>query len=141
MYLRLKDLAPEQTSRLHLPVAHCRFREGHRPSNAQSWYRFKLATRLASCLDRLCWGRSFGKSVAVDVDDLPEAQRQDLALLLSLVDDPLAMAAGVPRRSLSRPSFRRPIPKRNVQTAGPSDVGRLRDDEAKQPHEKGPQNR
>ncbi|MCP3877322.1 MAG: hypothetical protein GY701_02845 [Sulfitobacter sp.] len=37
-------------------------------------------------------GAIVGKAVAVDVDDVPEAQRQDLALLLSLVDDPLGMA-------------------------------------------------
>lgn len=35
-------------------------------------------------------GAIVAKAVAVDVDDLPDAQRLDLALLLSLVDDPVA---------------------------------------------------
>ncbi|RZV43612.1 MAG: hypothetical protein EX269_12990 [Acidimicrobiales bacterium] len=38
-------------------------------------------------------GAIIAKSVAVEVDDVPEAQRLDLALLLSLVEDPLGMAA------------------------------------------------
>ena len=33
------------------------------------------------------------KACAVEVDDVPDAQRSDLALLLSLVEDPLSMAA------------------------------------------------
>ncbi len=37
-------------------------------------------------------GAIISKAVAVDVDDLPDSQRLDLALLLSLVDDPFAMA-------------------------------------------------
>jgi len=37
-------------------------------------------------------GAIVGKAVAVDVDDVPDAQRLDLALLLSLVEDPMAMA-------------------------------------------------
>lgn len=37
-------------------------------------------------------GAIVGKSVGVGVDDAPDAQRQDLALLLSLVEDPLQMA-------------------------------------------------
>jgi len=32
------------------------------------------------------------KARAIEVDDLPDAQREDLAFLLSLVDDPFAMA-------------------------------------------------
>ncbi len=38
-------------------------------------------------------GAIVGKALAVRVDDVPEAQRLDLAFLLSLVDDPFAMAA------------------------------------------------
>lgn len=34
-------------------------------------------------------GAIIGKAVAVDVHDVPDAQRLDLALLLSLVDDPI----------------------------------------------------
>lgn len=37
-------------------------------------------------------GAIIGKAVAVDVDDVPDAQRLDLALLLSLVDDPIELA-------------------------------------------------
>ena len=37
-------------------------------------------------------GAVIGKAVAVDVDDAPDAQRLDLAVLLSLVEDPIAMA-------------------------------------------------
>lgn len=43
-----------------------------------------------------------GKAVAVDVDDVPEAQRLDLALLLSLVEDPLAAAAQLTRKDRQR---------------------------------------
>ena len=45
------------------------------------------------------------KACAVEVDDVPDAQRADLALLLSLVKDPLAMAAelqGKDRQRLRR---------------------------------------
>jgi hypothetical protein len=45
------------------------------------------------------------KARAVDVDDVPEAQRRDLAFLLSLVPDPRALAAdlsGAERRWLKR---------------------------------------
>ena len=35
-------------------------------------------------------GAIVAKAIAVEVDDLPDAQRLDLALLLSLVDDPVA---------------------------------------------------
>jgi hypothetical protein len=38
-------------------------------------------------------GAIVGKAEAVRVDDVPEAQRIDLALLLSLVDDPLTLRA------------------------------------------------
>lgn len=33
------------------------------------------------------------KALAVDVDDLPDAQRGDLALLLALAEDPRSLAA------------------------------------------------
>ncbi len=42
------------------------------------------------------------KAVAVQVDDAPEAQRQDLALLLSLVADPLAMSAQMTAKDRKR---------------------------------------
>jgi hypothetical protein len=38
-------------------------------------------------------GAIVGKALAVGVDDVPDAQRVDLALLLSLVEDPIALAA------------------------------------------------
>ena len=38
-------------------------------------------------------GAIIGKALAVDLDDVPRSQREDLALLLSLVDDPFEMAA------------------------------------------------
>jgi len=47
-------------------------------------------------------GAIVGKSVAVDVDDVPEAQRLDLALLLSLVDDPLGMASQLTKKDRQR---------------------------------------
>jgi len=37
-------------------------------------------------------GAVIGKAVAVDIDDVPEAQRQDLVFLLALVEDPLGTA-------------------------------------------------
>ena len=43
-------------------------------------------------------GAIVAKAVAVDVDDLPDAQRLDLALLLSLVDDPVATDRGAHRQ-------------------------------------------
>ena len=42
------------------------------------------------------------KACAVDVDDVPDAQRSDLALLLSLVEDPLAMASHLGRKDRRR---------------------------------------
>lgn len=47
-------------------------------------------------------GALVGKAVAVEVDDVPEAQRLDLALLLSLVDDPLDMADQLTRKDRQR---------------------------------------
>jgi hypothetical protein len=47
-------------------------------------------------------GAIVGKAIAVEVDDLPEAQRLDLALLLSLVDDPIAMANQLTRKDRQR---------------------------------------
>ena len=37
-------------------------------------------------------GAVIAKAVAVDVDDAPEAQRQDFVFLLALVEDPLGIA-------------------------------------------------
>ena len=47
-------------------------------------------------------GAIVGKALAVGVDDAPEAQRQDLALLLSLVDDPLTMAVELTAKDSKR---------------------------------------
>lgn len=47
-------------------------------------------------------GAIVGKAVAVDVDDVPEAQRLDLALLLSLVGDPLSMASRLTKKDRQR---------------------------------------
>jgi hypothetical protein len=47
-------------------------------------------------------GAIVGKALAVGVDDAPEAQRQDLALLLSLIDDPLTMAAELTAKDRKR---------------------------------------
>lgn len=47
-------------------------------------------------------GAIVGKAVAVDVDDVPDAQRLDLALLLSLVDDPIVMAGQLTRKDRQR---------------------------------------
>jgi len=47
-------------------------------------------------------GAIVGKAVAVEVDDVPEAQRLDLALLLSLVEDPLAMADELTKKDRQR---------------------------------------
>ena len=47
-------------------------------------------------------GAIVGKAVAVDVDDVPEAQRTDLALLLSLVDDPLELARELTKKDRQR---------------------------------------
>lgn len=43
-------------------------------------------------------GAIVGKAVAVDVDDVPDAQRLDLALLLSLADDPIALAGQLTKK-------------------------------------------
>ena len=47
-------------------------------------------------------GAIVGKAVAVDVDDVPDAQRLDLALLLSLVDDPIKLAEPLTKKDLKR---------------------------------------
>lgn len=47
-------------------------------------------------------GAIVGKAVAVEVDDVPEAQRQDLALLLSLVDDPIELAGHLTTKDRQR---------------------------------------
>lgn len=47
-------------------------------------------------------GAIVGKAIAVDVDDVPDAQRQDLALLLSLVDDPIELADQLTKKDRQR---------------------------------------
>jgi hypothetical protein len=47
-------------------------------------------------------GAIVSKAVAVGVDDVPDAQRLDLALLLSLVDDPIALAAQLTKKDRQR---------------------------------------
>lgn len=47
-------------------------------------------------------GAIVGKAVAVDVDDSPHAQRLDLALLLSLVDDPIELADQLTKKDRRR---------------------------------------
>lgn len=47
-------------------------------------------------------GAIVGKAVAVDVDDVPDAQRLDLALLLSLVEDPIALGAQLTKKDRQR---------------------------------------
>ena len=47
-----------------------------------------------------------GKALAVGVDDVPDAQRSDLALLLSLVADPLHMARELTAKDRKRLSAR-----------------------------------
>lgn len=47
-------------------------------------------------------GAIVGKAVAVDVDDVPEAQRLDLAMLLSLVGDPFEMAGQLTKKDRQR---------------------------------------
>jgi len=47
-------------------------------------------------------GAIVGKAVAVEVDDVPDAQRLDLALLLSLVDDPIGLAAQLTKKDRQR---------------------------------------
>lgn len=47
-------------------------------------------------------GAIVGKAIAVDVDGVPDAQRQDLALLLSLVDDPIELADQLTKKDRQR---------------------------------------
>lgn len=47
-------------------------------------------------------GAIVGKAVAVDVDDVPDSQRLDLALLVSLVEDPIAMAGQLTSKDRKR---------------------------------------
>lgn len=42
------------------------------------------------------------KAVAVDVDDVPDSQRQDLVLLLSLVENPLVMSSELSSKDRKR---------------------------------------
>ncbi len=43
-----------------------------------------------------------GKAVAVDVDDVPDAQRVDLALLLSLIEDPILLKGQLTKKDRHR---------------------------------------
>ena len=47
-------------------------------------------------------GAIIGKCVAVDVGDVPDAQRLDLALLFSLVDDPIELAERLTKKDRQR---------------------------------------
>lgn len=47
-------------------------------------------------------GAIVGKALAADVDDAPDAQRSDLALLLSLLDDPIAFAEQLTKKDRQR---------------------------------------
>jgi hypothetical protein len=47
-------------------------------------------------------GAIVAKAVAVAVDDVPDAQRVDLALLLSLVDDPIELAGQLTKKDRQR---------------------------------------
>lgn len=47
-------------------------------------------------------GAIVGKAVAVGVDDVPDAQRLDLALLLSLVGDPMTLAGRLTNKDRKR---------------------------------------
>lgn len=47
-------------------------------------------------------GAIVAKAVAVDVDDVPEAQRLDLALLLSFVEDPVALVDELTKKDRQR---------------------------------------
>ena len=58
-------------------------------------------------------GAIVGKAVAVDVDDLPDAQRLDLALLLSIVEDPIAMAQRMTKKDRQRIRARNEMTKAN----------------------------
>jgi len=58
-------------------------------------------------------GAIVGKAVAVEVDDVPDAQRSDLALLLSLVKDPLELADKLTRKDLRRLRSRSEMADRN----------------------------
>ena len=51
-------------------------------------------------------GAIIAKAFAVDVDDTPDAQRLDLAFLLSLVEEPLDLAARTTSKDRRRLSVR-----------------------------------
>ena len=74
-------------------------------------------------------GAIVGKALAVGVDDIPEAQRSDLALLLSLVSDPLRMARTLTakdRKRLGARSEMRDPQLRAWQTLAPDAADRGR---------------
>lgn len=60
-------------------------------------------------------GAIVGKAVAVDVDDVPDAQRQDLAILLSLLNDPGAMAEQLTAKDRKRLRARAEMADPNLQ--------------------------
>lgn len=78
------------------------------PGGTQALHRterlpVETATRTGHVPRPSLLGAIVGKALAVRVDDVPEAQRLDLAFLLSLVEDPFATAAQLTptdRRSL-----------------------------------------
>lgn len=69
-------------------------------------------------------GAIVGKAVAVDVDDTPEAQRLDLALLLSLIEDPIALGEQLTKKDRQRLSARREMlgPGENAWVSLPVDA-------------------
>lgn len=58
-------------------------------------------------------GAIVSKAAAVDVDDLPDAQRRDLALLLSLVDNPLELASQLNKKDRQRLRARKEMADKN----------------------------
>ncbi len=63
-------------------------------------------------------GAIVAKAVAVDVDDVPEAQRLDLALLLSLVPDPIDLADQLTRKDRQRLRLRTEMADRDQRAWG-----------------------
>jgi len=61
-------------------------------------------------------GAIVGKALAVGIDDVPEAQRLDLAFLLSLVEDPFAMADQMTAKDRQRLRARREMTNSDCAT-------------------------
>ena len=61
-------------------------------------------------------GAIVGKAVAVDVDDVPDAQRLELALLLSLVNDPIELAEQLTKKDRQRLRARSEMADADLQT-------------------------